>query len=288
MDIATDTLARLRAARGFVLDMDGTLVLGDRRNHGIRPLPGAVEMTDYLLERDLPLVAFTNGTARTPADYADALGAAGFSFPPEKIATPARVAGDYFARQGLRRVMVMGIEGVWRPIRDAGMEVVTPPFRIEEVTGERQVDAIFVGWFREVTLDDIEAACNAVWGGAALYSASMAPFFASAEGRALGSSVAIVSAIRGVTGCEATVLGKPSVDALHCVADYLGVPAADLVVVGDDPTIEPVMARQAGALAVGVETGFSSRADYARVAEGERAELVVHGIDELFRLYRDA
>ena len=37
-----DPLDRLRAARGFVFDMDGTLVLGDRQSHGLRPLPGAV------------------------------------------------------------------------------------------------------------------------------------------------------------------------------------------------------------------------------------------------------
>jgi 4-nitrophenyl phosphatase len=30
-------LARLRRVRGFVLDMDGTLVLGDRDNRGISP-----------------------------------------------------------------------------------------------------------------------------------------------------------------------------------------------------------------------------------------------------------
>ena len=40
---ARDPLARLRAVRGFLFDMDGTLVLGDRRNHGLRPLPGALE-----------------------------------------------------------------------------------------------------------------------------------------------------------------------------------------------------------------------------------------------------
>jgi len=286
MDIATDILTRLHAARGFVLDMDGTLVLGDRRNHGLRPLPGAIAMTDYLLERELPLVAFTNGTARTPADYAEALGAAGFSLPADKVATPARVAGDWFARQGMRRVMVIGIEGVYGPIRDAGLEVVTPPFRKADVSGEGQVDAIFVGWYHDVTLDDIEAACNAVWGGAALFSASMAPFFATANGRAMGTSVAIVSAIQGVTGCDATVLGKPAVDALRCVAGYLGIEPEDLAVVGDDPALEVPMARRGGALAIGVETGLAGRSDFERLPAGDRPHLVVADIGELLGLYR--
>lgn len=286
MEIAADVLARLRQSRGFVLDMDGTLVLGDRRNHGIRPLPGAIEMTDHLLAHAVPLVAFTNGTARTPADYASALQAVGFSLPPDKVATPARVAGDYFARQGMRRVMVIGSEGVSRPVRDAGLEVVTPPFRKEDVTGQRQVEAIFVGWYREVTLDDIEAACNAVWGGAGLYSASMAPFFATAGGRAMGTSVAIVSAIQGVTGCEARVLGKPAVDALRCVGGYLGLEPEQLAVVGDDPALEVPMARRGGALAIGVETGLARQADFQRLPDAERPHLVVPDIGRLLSLYR--
>ena len=42
-----DPLTRLRDVRGFVFDMDGTLVLGDRHNHGLRPLPGAMEITRW-------------------------------------------------------------------------------------------------------------------------------------------------------------------------------------------------------------------------------------------------
>ena len=62
-----DPLTRLRDVRGFVFDMDGTLVLGDRHNHGLRPLPGAVEITGWAAGRGLPFVVFTNGTTRTPA-----------------------------------------------------------------------------------------------------------------------------------------------------------------------------------------------------------------------------
>ncbi len=46
MDAATDVHARLRTARAFLFDLDGTLVLGDRNNRSIRPLPGAVELLD--------------------------------------------------------------------------------------------------------------------------------------------------------------------------------------------------------------------------------------------------
>ena len=54
---------RLAGARGFVFDMDGTLVLGDRTSNGLRPLPGALEITRWAVRRGRPYVVFTRGRA---------------------------------------------------------------------------------------------------------------------------------------------------------------------------------------------------------------------------------
>ena len=64
---------RLRAARGFVFDLDGTLVLTDRANRSYAPLPGALPLTRWLTSRGVPFVLLTNGTAKTPQAYARAL-----------------------------------------------------------------------------------------------------------------------------------------------------------------------------------------------------------------------
>jgi len=69
-DVTDDVLGRLRKARGFIFDMDGTLVLGDRVNHGLRPLPGAIAMLEWARSRGRAYLVFTNGTNRTPADFA--------------------------------------------------------------------------------------------------------------------------------------------------------------------------------------------------------------------------
>ncbi|HJY93737.1 MAG TPA: hypothetical protein VJ371_02220, partial [Streptosporangiaceae bacterium] len=103
-----DPLARLRDARGFVFDMDGTLVLGDRQNHWLRPLPGAVEITSWAAGRGLPFVVFTNGTTRSPAHYARIMREIGFGLPDEAMMTPASSAVRVLTRRGHHRVMVLG------------------------------------------------------------------------------------------------------------------------------------------------------------------------------------
>jgi NagD protein len=117
---------RLSAVRGFVFDMDGTLVLGDRHNHGLRPLPGALEITRWATDRGLPFVVFTNGTTRTPAHYARIMREIGFGLPDEAMMTPASSAARVFAHEGHERIMLLGGEGIAAPLREAGLEVMPP------------------------------------------------------------------------------------------------------------------------------------------------------------------
>jgi HAD superfamily hydrolase (TIGR01450 family) len=272
-----DPLARLRDARGLVFDMDGTLVLGDRQNHGLRPLPGAIEITRWAAARGVPFVVFTNGTTRSPAHYARILREIGFGLPDEAMMTPASSAVRVLTRRGHQRVMVLGGPGLAGPLREAGLEVVPP------AAGGR-ADAVLAGWFPEFTMPALEAACHAVWDGAALYSASQTPFFAVDGGRALGTSRAISAMITSLTGCAVRVVGKPSLDALRGAAERLGTSPARLAVVGDDPALEVPMAHRGRALAIAVGTGLGAAASYDGLPVARRPHLCVRGVDELLEM----
>ena len=272
-----DPLARLRDARGLVFDMDGTLVLGDRQNHGLRPLPGAIEITRWAAGRGMPFVVFTNGTTRSPAHYARILREIGFGLPDEAMMTPASSAVRVLTRRGHQRVMVLGGPGLAGPLREAGLEVVPP-----EAGG--RADAVLAGWFPEFTMPALEAACHAVWDGAALYSASQTPFFAVDDGRAIGTSRAISAMITSLTGCAVRVVGKPSLDALRSAAERLGASPARLAVVGDDPQLEVPMAHRGRSLAIAVQTGLGAAAAYDTLPVSRRPHLCVRGVDELLEM----
>jgi 4-nitrophenyl phosphatase len=279
--VTEEVRERLRNARGFIFDMDGTLVLGDRANHGLRPLPGAAAMLEWVRMRGLPYVVFTNGTNRAPAHFARVLREAGLPVPDDRMMTPASSAVVMFTRRGYKRVMVLGGDGLAAPLREAGIDAVPP-------AGEPgRVDAVFVGWFPEFTMPALEAACEAVWSGAALFSASQTPFFASAHGRALGTSRAISAMIRSLTGCSLRITGKPSLDALRAAATRLGVPPEDIAVVGDDPLLEVPMAHRGRALAIAVGTGLGSADAYDHLPAERQPHLRLRGVDELLALVTD-
>ena len=63
---------RLDDVRGFVFDVDGSLVHRDSSFRAV-PLPGAVEVLDAIRASGRPLVLFTNGSHLSPEAFARGL-----------------------------------------------------------------------------------------------------------------------------------------------------------------------------------------------------------------------
>ena len=199
----------LPAVRGWMFDVDGTLLLSDRSLGGYELLPGAIETLRALERRGTPYVLLTNGSAYAPAEQAARMRQLGLPDAAEQMLTPSSVAAELMQRQGVRRALVLGTAGVGQALRDIGIETVH--------TGEpraSEVDAVYVGWHPKCGMPDIEAAAHAIWAGARLYVASDVPFFVTKQGRTIGYSFAIVAAIRRLTrapmiGCSPPPVSRP-------------------------------------------------------------------------------
>jgi len=269
-------LEALPPIKGFMFDLDGTLLLSDRSLGGYEVLPGAIDVLSTLKERAIPFVVLTNGSAYPPVEQAAKLRKLGLPVADEQMLTPSSVAADLMSRRGVKRALILGSRGVGHALAEAGIEIVFP--------GEpraSEVEAVYIGWHPECTMKCIEAACHAIWGGAKMYVASDVPFFATRHGRSMGYSYAIVGAVRRMTRAPMILTGKPSVHALRFVAKKLGVAAREVGVIGDDPSVEVIMARRGRATAFGVTTGVTSAEDWARESGKRRPHRVLTQIRDL-------
>jgi len=224
----------------------------------------------------VPFALLTNGSAYPPAEQAAKLRSVGLPVEDDQMLTPSTIAADLMQRRGIRRTLVLGTRGVGHALQQAGIETV--------YTGEAratEVGAVFVGWHPECGMKDIETACHAIWAGAALYVASDVPFFATRQGRSIGYSFAITAAIRRLTRAPMILTGKPSVRALRFVAKRLNVPVRSLAVVGDDPLVEILMARRAGATALAVTTGTTGREQWVRQSLARQPHVILEDLREV-------
>jgi HAD superfamily hydrolase (TIGR01450 family) len=267
---------RLPPIKGFMFDLDGTLLLSDRSLGGYELLPGAVETLTALKSRGIPFVVLTNGSAYPPPEQAAKLRALGLPVEDAQMLTPSSVTAHVMTRAKVRRVLVLGRRGVGFALAQAGIEVFFPG-----EPGAEQVDAVYVGWHPDCTMKDIEAACQAIWSGAKFYVASDVPFFATRGGRTIGYSYAIVGAVRRMTRAPIILTGKPSAHAMRFIARQLGVKVREVGVVGDDPGVEVIMARRLGATAFGVTTGVMDAKEWAAQKGKRRPHRVLTRIDQL-------
>ncbi len=77
---------------GVILDLDGTLVLGDR------PLPGSRELLLGLEEAGVPFAILTNNSSLSARDHAARLARMGLPLLPERLFTSGAFAGRELAR----------------------------------------------------------------------------------------------------------------------------------------------------------------------------------------------
>jgi HAD superfamily hydrolase (TIGR01450 family) len=274
MSDMTDTLPR--SPKGLMFDLDGTLILSDRKLGGYTAISGAAETLRALDERGIPWIAMTNGSAYPASVQAPKLRAVGLPVRDERLFTPNSVAARTMLKRGYGRVLVLGTQGVADALTEAGVRCVLP-----DDPSAHDTDAVYIAWHPHCTMPDIHLACERVLDGAAFLTASDVPFFATREGRSFGYSCAINGAVARVTGHEPEPCGKPSALALRLIAEQLGLPEAEVGVVGDDAVAEMQMARAGGAIGIAVASGSTSREQWGSQPAERAPHVVIDSVADL-------
>jgi HAD superfamily hydrolase (TIGR01450 family) len=262
---------RLDDVRGFVFDVDGSLVHRGS-DFRARPLPGAARVLDAIRASGRPLVLFTNGSHLGPEAFARGLREDGLPVDDRELLTPVCSALSYLARRFPGRpAMVFGSEATRERMARAGVPL---------VDGE-EAEVVFVAHVEEVDLGALERAARAVSRGARLLTANYQRGYWGANGVVFSRGAMVTAAIAKVTGARPVVVGKPSRAAVREISDRLGVPSPQLAVIGDDLGMDVALGHLGGSRTILVRSGISGSVDLARVPEKQRPDAVVDGVEEM-------
>jgi HAD superfamily hydrolase (TIGR01450 family) len=262
---------RLDDVRGFVFDVDGSLVHRGA-DFKAEPLPGAVEVLEAIRASGRPLVLFTNGSHMAPAAFAEGLRKAGLPVGDDEVLTPVCSAISYIQRRHAGQpVMVFGAEPVRERMSGAGVPLVE--------TDDAEV--IFVAHLDQVDMDAMETAARAVLSGARLLTANYLQGYWGAGGVIFSRGAMITAGIAKVTGARPVVVGKPSRAAVSEISEHLELPSSELAVIGDDIGMDIALGHLGGSKTVLVRSGMSGTVDLSGVPERQRPHAVVDGVDQL-------
>ena len=257
---------RLDKAKGFVFDVDGTLV--HRAGNEVHVQPGAVDVFERIRGSGRPLALFTNGSHEAPESFAAGLRAAGLHVEDDELLTPLRSVRAYLPAHA--SVFLFATEPARDWLEAAGMRLT-----------ENDPDAVFVAHADAVDFERLERATRAIIAGAKLLTASYAPAYAGADGPIISRGAMTAASLAKASSTRPTIVGKPSRAALKVIAEQTGVATLDLVVVGDDVTMDIALGRMGGARTILCTSGISGRVAIDDLPVRQRPEAVISGVAEL-------
>jgi HAD superfamily hydrolase (TIGR01458 family) len=219
--------------RGLLLDLDGTLYVGNE------PVEGAREAVEKLRSSGLAVRYVTNTTRRPRRAVRENLVSLGFRVEEAEIFTPARAAAGMIRERSCFPLVDESL------VEDLG-EV--------DVLGDRP-DYVLVGDLGEgFNYDRLNAAFRRLMDGAELLALQKNRYWRTDEGLSLDAGP-FVAALEYASGKTATVVGKPERDFFRLALEDMGLDQGEVAMVGDDAESDVAGAQAAGLVGVLVKTG---------------------------------
>jgi len=207
----------LKRYRAFLIDIDGVLVRGSQ------PIARSAEALTQL-QQAAHTVLLSNNSTRSRADLAEYLQSIGFSVSPDNALVSGSIAAAYlFKLDGPTTVWCIGETGLRKELESAGHRLAQTP-----------ADAAWVvaGLHRSITYDDLTDALHAFQAGARFLATNDDASFPTERGLIPGAG-AIIGALAGMGYAPSVVVGKPSPIAFDVALSHLGLPAGDVLMIGD-------------------------------------------------------
>ena len=236
--------ALLQKIRLFVLDLDGTVSLGDRL------LPGAAEMITRARALGRRILFFTNNTSRSPLEYVERLNRMGLAVTRADILTAGDVTVHYLRqRHPDARVFLLGVPAPRESFAAGGIRLV-----------EEDPDLVVAGFDKTLTYERLEKACVFLRRGAG-FLATHPDINCPTEAEPIPDCGAICAAITASTGRAPRCLGKPAAETVELVEAVSGLRRESIAFVGDRLYTDIKSGVRAGVDTVLVLTGEASMED---------------------------
>lgn len=262
----TALCAVLRQTRRFVLDMDGTIYLG---NH---LFPFTRDFLSAVTESGRRYIFFTNNSSRRQSDYLDKLAALGLPQPPQNMLHANHVLLEWLLREHPEcSVFLVGTPSLEQEFRDAGIRLV-----------QDSPDIVVLGFDTTLTYEKLWKACDFVRAGCLYLGVNMDYNCPIEGGRFMPDCGSIAEAIRRSTGRMPEFFGKPSRHTLSYIEQKTGCPASGLTFIGDRLYTDIAVADHTPAHSILVFSGETSPEDLA--SSPIRPDVAVASLEEITAL----
>ena len=207
----------LSNVRCFLLDMDGTIYLGEKL------LKGALEFIDLLHRQGRDYLFLTNNSSKDSQQYAEKFARLGLPIPRDKIMTSGEATAMHIQRQKPgARVYVVGTASLENEFRNRSF-----------VLTDDAPDFVVLGFDTTLTYAKLWKLCDLVRAGVR-YMATHPDYNCPTETGFMPDIGATIAFVQASTGRQPDlIVGKPNALFVEQAAERLGVPVSSMCMIGD-------------------------------------------------------
>ncbi len=256
-------MRKLNDCRLFLLDMDGTLYLGDKI------LDGAIDFVKGLGEKGRKYIYLTNNSSRAGEDYIHRLRGLGFPCERENVFTSGMATAMYLNEHHPgARVCLVGTAAFRRELESYGVCV-----------SDGEADVVVAGFDTELVYSKLDRAVHFLRRGAPFIAANPDWVCPMPGDEVLPDCGSICAMLTAASGAEPLYIGKPNRNMVDIISKQTGIANEHICCVGDRLYTDIAVAVNAAAVSVLV---LSGETDEAMLRESEvRPDYVFSGVKEL-------
>ena len=208
---------KLKAVRCFLLDMDGTIYLGNQL------LPGALAFLEMLEQRGIGYYFLTNNSSRSSIEYAEKLTRLGIAAGQDRIFTSGEATAIYLKKQKPgARLFVVGTPPLENEMHSHGFVLV-----------DSAPDFVVLGFDTTLTYQKLWNLCDFVRAGVP-YVATHPDFNCPTETGYMPDIGAMIAFVEASTGRRPDqIIGKPHLPIVEAMLAKTGLAVDQLGMVGD-------------------------------------------------------
>lgn len=232
-------MEKLKKTELFLLDMDGTLYLGDE------VFEGAVDFVRHISESGRRYIYLTNNSSRAGEDYVNRLRRLGFPCERENVFTSGMATGLYLRENYPgAKVCLVGTEAFRRELESYGVEI-----------SDAEADVVVAGFDTELVYSKLERAVHFLRRGAPFIAANPDWVCPMPGDEVLPDCGSICALLTASTGREPLYIGKPNRNMVDIISKMTGIANEHICCVGDRLYTDIAVAVNAGAVSTLVLSG---------------------------------
>lgn len=235
----------------FLLDMDGTIYLGDEL------IDGAEEFLETLKAEEKRYIFLTNNSSKSKEIYVEKLNNLGIRAHEEEVFTSGEATTMYLKKQKPNaRIYLLGTKALEDEFEREGF--------ILEKERHKDIDYVVLGFDTTLTYEKLWGACEYISEGVE-YIATHPDFNCPlGNDKFMPDAGAMAAFIEASTGKTPRVIGKPNKEIIESIASKYNLDKENMVMVGDRLYTDIKTGENAGITSVLVYSGETKEEDYKK------------------------